>query len=228
MTARPTPDLSLYLVLDPAVCGARAVAEVVEAAASGGVTIVQLRDKTAGTRTFVERAREVRARLVPRRVPFLINDRVDVALAAGAEGVHLGQSDMDSADARRLLGPGAIIGLTVRSLAEAAAVPRGVIDYVSIGGVFPTASKNNPKPPIGLDGLARIAREIETPLVAISGIEVSNAAAVVAAGVEGVAVASAICRAPDPAAASTALLSMVRQARRQGRRQGRRSREPAA
>lgn len=202
-------DLTLYLVVDPRLCGGRAPLDVIEAAVAGGATIVQLRDPEGATRRQIDEARRLKAWLGPRGVPLLVNDRVDVALAAGADGVHLGQDDMAPADARRLLGAEAVIGLTVRALEEARAVPSDVIDYVSIGGVFATASKDNPNPPIGLEGVRRLAAEVELPRIAISGIGPGNAAAVIGAGVEGVAVISAICAAPDVRAATAELKTII-------------------
>lgn len=206
---RTSFDLSLYLVIGPAHCAGRDMAEVAGAAAAGGATMVQLRDKAGGTRRLVEDARRLKACLAPCGARLLVNDRVDVALAAGADGVHIGQRDMDPEDARRLLGPEAIIGLTVHSLDQARAVPLDAVDYVSIGGVFATASKQNPDPPIGIGGLARIAATIELPLVAIAGITRETAPAVIAAGVDGIAVVSAVCGAPDPRAAAAELRAMV-------------------
>ena len=185
------------------------MADVAEAAARGGAGMVQLRDKTSSTRDSIDGARDLKTRLAPLGVPLLINDRVDVALAAGADGVHLGQSDMDPIDARRLLGETAIIGVTVHTLDEARGVPSERVDYVSIGGVFATASKNNPNPPIGVTGLAEIAALFELPMVAIAGITRDNAASVIAAGVGGVAVISAVCAAPDPRAAAADLRAIV-------------------
>ncbi len=210
MTPRRPLDLALYLVVEPTLCEGRTPLEVVEAAVAGGVTLVQLRDKEGPTRRMLKEARRLKSWLATRDVPLLINDRVDVALAAEADGVHLGQHDMPPADARRLLGPDAIIGLTVHSPTEARALPGDVVDYVSVGGVFRTASKNNPEPPNGLAGLRQIAALLDLPRVAISGIDRSNAADVVHAGVDGIAVISAICAAPDPQAASAELLAIVR------------------
>lgn len=189
------------------------MADVAEAAARGGATMVQLRDKRSSSRKQIAEARGLKARLAPLSVPLLINDRVDVALAAGADGVHLGQSDMDPTDARRLLGDTAIIGVTVHSLDEARGVPLDRVDYVSIGGVFATASKNNPNPPIALAGLSEIAALFDLPLVAIAGIGRGNAASVIAAGVEGVAVISAVCAATDPRAAAADLRAIVDRAK---------------
>ena len=206
---RQSFDLSLYLVIGPDDCAGRDMADVAEAAAQGGAGMVQLRDKASSTRIRIDDARRLAARLTPLGVPLLINDRVDVALAAGADGVHLGQSDMDPTDARRLLGDSAIIGVTVHSLDEALSVPLEQVDYVSIGGVFATASKNNPNPPIDVTGLAEIAVLFDLPVVAIAGISRDNAAAVIAAGVAGIAVISAVCAAPDPRAAAADLRAIV-------------------
>lgn len=210
-------DLSLYLVLDPRGCAGRDLVAVAEAAAAGGATIVQFRDKTAETRALVETARRLKEVLAPHGVPLIVNDRVDVALAAGADGVHVGQADMDPADARRLIGDDAILGLTVRAMPEARAVPHDAVDYVSIGGVFKTATKDNPDPPIGVDGLRRLAAAIDVPKVAIAGITADKAAGVIAAGVDGVAVVSAVCAAADPRAAAAELKAIVDAARAGGR-----------
>lgn len=210
MNVRPPLDLTLYLVVDPRLCAGRAPLDIVKAAVAGGATVVQLRDKQGSTRRLLAEARRLKAWLAAHAVPLLVNDRVDVALAAEADGVHLGQDDMPPADARRLLGPGAIIGLTVRSTAEATTAPRDVVDYVSVGGVFATASKDNPEPPSGLEGLRGIAAEADLPRVAISGINETNARDIIGAGVDGIAVVSAICAAPDPRAASAALAAIVR------------------
>jgi len=167
---------------------------------------------------MVEEARAIKTALTPLSVPFVVNDRVDVALAAGADGVHLGQDDMAVADARRLLGPGAIIGLSVKNVGEAEAAPIELIDYVGSGGVYATLSKQQKNPPIGPDGLARIIaalsrraheRNKELPVCGIAGIDAGNAGAVIAAGAEGVAVISALSLAPDPAAAARALRQVV-------------------
>ena len=210
-------DLALYVILDPVEIGHEALLEAAVRAVAGGAGIFQLRDKGANTRETIKLARALLARLTPLDVPLLLNDRVDIALASGAAGVHLGQEDMDPVDARRLLGADAIIGLTVRSLAEAEAAPLDLVDYVSIGGVFPTASKQQTTDPIGLSGLAEIAgllgRGRRVPLCAISGIKAGNAAEVVRQGVSGVAVLSAVTQAPDPMEAARTLKDVVLAAR---------------
>jgi len=209
MIRRSTFDPRLYLVIDPRQCAGRPPTEIAAAAARGGASLVQLRAKGLETREMVALARALRQAVVPFDVALLINDRVDVALAAGAQGVHLGQTDMAPADARRLLGPDAIIGLTARAAEEVAAAPVSLVDYLSIGGVFATASKDTPSPPIGLDGLRRLAAQAaalsELPRTAISGIDAANCDAVIRCGVDGVAVISAICAAADPQQAAAEL-----------------------
>jgi thiamine-phosphate pyrophosphorylase len=207
-------DLRLYALVDPERADGRDLAELARLVAQGGATLVQLRDKHGDTRAMVERARAIKAALAPFDVPLLINDRIDVALAAGADGAHVGQDDMAVDDARRLLGPDAIIGLSVKTVAQAEAAPIDRLDYVGIGGVFATSSKDNPDPPIGPAGLARIAaafrrRAPDFPLCGIAGIDATNAAEAVAAGADGVAVISALSLVPDPQAAARALLATV-------------------
>lgn len=207
-------DPRLYLVLDPHQCRCHDPLTVARAAVAGGATLVQLRDKRADTRALVDLARALVAMLRPSGVPLLINDRVDVALAAGADGVHVGQSDMPAAEARRLLGEQAIIGLTVRSPAEAREALQAPVDYLGLGGVFATRSKDNPNPPIGLTGLAEIVTLLRQagctlPLTAISGIQRDNLQAVMDAGVQGVALVSAICAASSPEAAARELRQSI-------------------
>jgi thiamine-phosphate pyrophosphorylase len=207
-------DLRLYAIIDPEHAGGRTLPELATLVAAGGATLVQLRDKRSDTRAMSETARAVKAALVPFGVPLLINDRVDVALAAGADGVHVGQTDMAAADARRLLGQNAIIGLSIKSTALAEAAPLELIDYAGIGGVYATTSKDNPNPPIGVDGLARIVdvfrrRDPKFPSCAIAGINAANAGAAIAAGAGGVSVISALSLASDPSAAAKAMRKVV-------------------
>lgn len=210
-------DLSLYVLLDPARAGGRALPDIAAAAVRGGATLVQLRDKERETRALVNEARAIKRVLARLRVPLLINDRVDVALASGADGVHLGRDDLDLATARRLLGPRAIIGASSRSRADIEALVFGAIDYVCIGGVFATSSKDNPDPPIGVDGFRRLAgivreRAPGLPVGAIAGIDETNAAEVMRAGADGIAVISAVTAAADPEAAARRLKAIVDQA----------------
>ena len=209
MNPHPSLDPRLYLVLDPTQC--RDPVEVARAAVAGGATLVQLRHKHADTCELLDLARALVTALP---VPLLINDRVDVALATNAAGVHVGQRDMPAGEARRLLGEQAIIGLTVRSLAETRAALEAPVDYLSIGGVHATRSKQNPDPPIGLDGLREIVERLrghgcELPLTAISGIQAGQIPAVLACGVQGVALVSALCAAADPQSAARDLRGIV-------------------
>jgi thiamine-phosphate pyrophosphorylase len=147
-------------------------------------------------------------------VPVLVNDRVDVALAAGADGVHVGQDDMPAAEARRLLGRSAVIGLSVKTIAQAQAAPLEALDYVCVGGVFVTTSKDNASAPIGIAGLRNLlaalrARARDFPVGAIAGIDETNAGEVVSAGADGVAVISALSLAPDPTEAARRLRGLV-------------------
>ena len=204
-------DLRLYALLDPAQRGGRDLAEIARLI-GGTATLLQLRDKHGTTRAMIEEAKAIKAALPD--VPLLINDRVDVALAAKADGVHVGWDDMEAADARRLLGKSAIIGLSLKTVVQAQSAPLDHLDYVAIGGVFATRSKDNPDPPVGLDGLRTIVdvvrkRASSMPVVAIAGIEAGNAAGVIAAGADGIAVISALSLAPDPASAATELREIV-------------------
>lgn len=211
-------DLRLNAIVDPARSGGRDIAELAGLCAAGGATLIQLRDKHGDTRALVDEARAIKKALALFSVPFVVNDRVDVALAADADGVHLGQDDMAVADARRLLGPDAIIGLSIKNVGEAEVAPVELIDYVGSGGVYATLSKQQKNPPIGPEGLARIiavltrrtgGRNTELPVCGIAGIDAGNAGAVIAAGAQGVAVISALSLDPDPAAAARALRLVV-------------------
>ena len=206
-------DLRLYALLDPMVAGGRTLADLA-ANIAGSTTLVQLRDKHGSTRTMVQEARALRAVLEPAGIPLLINDRVDVALAAEADGVHIGQDDMAPEDARLLLGRTAIIGLSLSSVKHAQEAPLDLIDYVGIGAVYPTGSKDDASSPIGVAGLREIvevvrARKPRFPICGISGINAGNAADVIAAGADGVAVISALSLAPDPAKAAQDLRTIV-------------------
>jgi thiamine-phosphate pyrophosphorylase len=180
--------------------------------AAGGVTLVQLRDKLSDTRPMIERARACKAALGA--VPLVINDRVDVALAIGCDGVHIGWDDMAPADARRLLGRDAIIGLTINSAARADATDLDLIDYAGIGGIYGTTSKVTKNNPIGNAGMARVIEALHRRkpgflTCGIAGITAGNAAPVIEAGADGVSVISALSMAPDPRAAAADLLRVV-------------------
>lgn len=207
-------DLRLYALVDPDRAAGAQLADLALRVAQGGATLIQLRDKHATTRRLVEEARAIKAALAPLGVPLIVNDRTDVAFAARADGVHVGQDDMPPEQARALLGREAIIGQSIKTVEQAQAAPIEVLDYVCIGGVFATASKDNPAPPVGIAGFARIlavmrARAPRMPIGAIAGIDEANAGEVVAAGADGVAVISALSLRPDPAAAARRLREIV-------------------
>lgn len=198
-------DIELYGILDPEHCGGRDLSELAALSAEGGVTLLQYRDKINETKAMVANARAIVDAIAGTQVPLIINDRVDVALAAGAHGVHLGQSDMDVTDARKLLGTGAIIGLSIKKIDEAQACPVDVIDYAFVGGVFLTTSKNNPSA-IGLDGWIERANIIKNkspdlPVGAIAGINAGNVAELFNIGCDGVALISGLYGADDVAEA---------------------------
>jgi thiamine-phosphate pyrophosphorylase len=206
-------DLRLYAIIDPAVTGGRTPGDLASRIAASA-TLVQLRDKHGSTRTMVEEARELTVALAPLNIPLLINDRVDVALAAEADGVHIGQDDMSPADARLLLGRTAIIGLSVKTVAQAQNAPLDLLDYLAVGGVYGTTSKDQTSAPIGLSGLRAIVqtvrmRESKFPICAIAGIDSGNAADAIDAGADGVAVISVLALASDPGRAAQDLRSVV-------------------
>ncbi len=206
--------LALYLVTDAALAGARGVIEVCRLALGAGVRLVQLREKRASDAELIAQARALRALCREHGAYLLVNDRVEVAAAGGADGVHLGQEDMPLQEARRRLGKAALIGISVRTPEEARRAERDGADYIAANLVFPTATKTDLAGPLGLEGVRALRAASHLPLVAIGGIHAGNAAEVVAAGADGVAVVSAVMAAPDPAAACRALLDAVREGRR--------------
>ena len=206
-------DLRLYALLDPAVAGGRTLSDLAGRVAESA-TLVQLRDKRSSTRAMVEEARALRSVLAPAQIPLLINDRVDVALAARADGVHIGQEDMTPQDARTLLGRTAIIGLSIKTVRDAETAPLYLLDYVAIGGVYATSSKKTASPPIGNAGLREVVQAVRKrapkfPICAIAGINSRNAGKVIAAGADGVAVISAISKASNPGTAARKLRDVV-------------------
>ena len=207
-------DPTLYLVTDPELARGRALTEVVAAAVRGGVTLVQLRDKHADGRALLETARALRTVLDPHDVPLIVNDRADVAHAAGAAGCHIGQSDLPAAAARAILGPDAIVGVSIDAVAQARAIDPGLVDYVACGPFAVTATKADAGEAIGADGLSAVRTETTTvPLVAIGGIDPRNVAEAVRAGADGIAVVSAIVAAADPEAASRELRAAIEAAK---------------
>lgn len=202
--------LRLYLVTDRALCGERGVVETVRQALVGGVTLVQLRDHDATTRELLDTARQLRQVTADAGVPFIVDDRLDVALAVGADGVHLGQSDLHPVDARRIAGPGLVIGHSVSCRAEVDAVgewPAGTVDHLGVGPVFATPTKPRAAAPLGIDGVREALAGCPWSAVAIGGITQQHVAPLQDAGAAGVAVVSALCAAPDPAGAARDMLA---------------------
>lgn len=213
----PKVDYRLNALVDARLGDKASLADLARIAGLNGATLIQYRDKTSSTREMIEQARAICAALAGTGVPFVVNDRVDVAIAAGAAGVHLGRDDMDATAARLIMGDTAIIGLTVKNQADAQVAIASPIDYVCIGGVYETLSKHNPNPPLGLEGFARLratllAAKPNLPVGAIAGINAQRAADVVAAGADGVAVISTIFAAVDPAAATRELRACIEKA----------------
>lgn len=197
--------MRLYLVTDEELLQGKDLYATVEAAVRGGVTMVQLREKESSTRDFVERAARLKQVLAPYHVSLIINDRVDVALAVDADGVHVGQSDMPYPLVKRLLPPGKIIGLSVESREQVLEANAYDVDYIAASPVFATATKTNTLIEWGLEGLSWIKSVSRHPLVAIGGINKGNAEAIFQAGADGIAVVSAIIAASDPEMAARML-----------------------
>ena len=206
-----TFDLSLYLVLDPDLCGgAEGMLRTTEEALEGGVTIVQLRAPTWKKRALAACARDLLEILRPRGIPLIINDHADVAAAVGADGLHVGQDDLSSADARRIIGPDMILGLSAGNVDEVRGVDPALVDYLGIGPVWATATKKDAGAAVGLEGLASLSAASPLPVVAIGGIGAPNAADVMRTGVDGIAVVSAICGQASPRTAAENLLAQLR------------------
>jgi thiamine-phosphate pyrophosphorylase len=206
-------DLGVYLVTDRTCCGSRGVDDVVRAAIDNGVTLVQLRDKNVDARPMLALGRKLLALLRPAGIGLIVNDRIDVAQALDADGVHVGQQDIPYPEARRLLGPAKIIGVSVGSEAEAREAALWDVDYVGVGPVYPTTTKPDAGDALGPAETARLAGISGHRAVAIGGIDAANAAALYAAGLEGVATISAICSAPDPGAATRRLAALMQEHR---------------
>ena len=201
--------LKLYLVTDRSLSLGRSLEEVIVEAVKGGVTMVQLREKECSTSEFVEQAMRLKQVLAPYNVPLIINDRVDVALAVDADGVHIGQSDMPYELVRQLLGNQKIIGLSVESMDKLHRANQLDVDYIGISPVFATSTKTDTATPFGIEGLRRAVEQSVHPTVAIGGMNATTIPDVLATGVNGVAVVSAICSAPSPFQAASNLISLV-------------------
>ncbi len=209
---KPLLDLSVYLVLGPQDCPGQNPVDIAVAAAQNGATLVQLRDKTGSTRTQVQLAEQLMQALRPLNVPLIINDRVDVALAVDADGVHVGQDDMCASKTRQLIGPEKLLGLSVSTQHELDAADIAACDYLGIGACFPTNSKDDAAE-MGMQGFAGLTAQSKLPVVGIGGISLANADQVIKAGADGVAVISAICGASSPSAATRKLREIVKSAK---------------
>jgi thiamine-phosphate pyrophosphorylase len=199
----------LYLVTDRGLCGQKPLEDMILQAVRGGVAYVQLREKEISTRLFVEEAQRIKKLLAKYKIPLIINDRIDVALACGADGVHIGQEDMPYVTARSLMGKKAIIGLSVETWEDVEESQKLDVDYIGVSPVFATPTKTDTKGEWGLEGLAKIKTFSRHPIVAIGGINESNARDVAAAGADCIAVVSAICAAADPVVAARKLNEII-------------------
>jgi len=208
-------DWRTYLVTQESRSAGRSTVEIAEAAIEGGVDAIQLRDKNRSAKRRYETGQELRELTAEAGVDLIVNDRVDLARAIDADGVHLGQDDLPVPAARELLGADAVIGKSTSTVAEAREAEREGADYLGVGAVYGTSSKDVPddEADFGPGRVAEIADAVEIPVAGIGGIDASNAAAVAEAGAVGVAVISAITRADDPAAATRALREAVERGR---------------
>jgi len=205
-------DPSLYVVLDRAASGGRDLVEILDDALAGGARLIQLREKEWPSGRVLPLAERLRARCRAAGATFIVNDRVDLAVAVGADGVHVGQDDLPARAARPLLRPGMILGVSTHSVEQARAAQADGADYVAVGSMFPTRSKAEFEL-VGPDLLRKLRGEIRVPLIGIGGITHANVGEVIAAGADGVAVISAVCAAEDPRAAAERFVALIRAAR---------------
>ena len=198
-------NLELYVITDEDIAGGLSHAEIARRALAGGADVIQLRDKGCGPGDLLRIGRVIQGLTRKTGALFIVNDRLDVALACGADGVHLGQDDLRAGVARQIAPHGFIIGVSVGTVEEAIQAERDGADYLAISPVFPTASKYNPGPGHGLEVLQHIRRNVSIPIIAIGGINTGNVHDVIAAGADGVAVISAVVGSPDITAAAKQL-----------------------
>lgn len=211
---RPVVDLSVYLVLDPDLCGgAQGMIDTTRAAVQNGATCVQLRAPHWKKRALVECGRELKKVLRDSNVPLIINDHADVCLAVDAEGLHVGQDDLSAQDARAIIGPDRVLGLSVSNSEELATVETSLVDHLGIGPIFSTSTKTDAGAALGIDGFAELASHKSCPVVAIGSVKVPIVEDLIRAGADGVAVVSAICGQPDPGSATKELAAAIARAR---------------
>lgn len=206
-------DYSLYLVTDRELSRGRTTLEIVQAAVRGGVTCIQLREKSSATREFIEDALKIKDFLKAHNISLIINDRVDVAMAVQADGVHLGQSDIPLEMAKAILNDSKIIGISAESVEDAVKAEKGGADYISVSPVFATPTKTDTAPPLGLEGIQTIRQHVQIPIVGVGGLNKDNCADVIRSGADGVAVVSAIVSADDPEKAARELREIIQQAK---------------
>jgi thiamine-phosphate pyrophosphorylase len=207
-------DYSLYLVTDRGLARGRSTLDIVKSAVAGGVTCVQLREKECSTLEFIEQALAIKQFLKARGVPLIINDRLDVALAVEADGVHLGQSDMPLEMAQKIAGRSILIGISAESLRDAIKAEKGGADYIGASPIYATPTKTDTASPLGIEGLREIKNRVKIPLVGIGGLNETNSAEVIRNGADGVAVVSAIVAADDPEISAMNLKRIINEARK--------------
>jgi thiamine-phosphate pyrophosphorylase len=207
-------DWRLCFIADAEASAGKGMLNLIAEAVAGGATLVQLRAKTWRSRDLFEAGLEARRLLKARHIPLIINDRADIALAVGSDGVHLGQEDLPAREARRILGKGKIIGVSASTVAEALSAEEGGADYIGAGPVFSTSSKGNLPPFVGIKGIRKIRAAVKIPVLAIGGITAANAGRVISAGADGVAVISAIARSSDPRRAASELIETIGKVRK--------------
>jgi len=205
-------DYSLYLVTDRGLSRGRSTLEIVKAGVAGGVTCVQLREKDCSTRQFIKEALSIKEYLKENNIPLIINDRVDVAQAVQADGVHLGQTDMPLQMAKNILKNSMIIGISAESLEDAIRAEKDGADYIGVSPIYATPTKTDTAMPLGLEGLKKISRTVKIPKVAIGGLNCENAGEVTLNGADGIAVVSAIVSADDPRKAAEKLSYIIKKA----------------
>lgn len=206
-------DYSLYLVTDRKLSKGRKISEIVRQAVCGGVSIVQLREKNSDTLDIIREALSIRDILRTAKIPLVINDRIDVALAVEADGIHLGQKDMPLEMARKIVGNQMFIGISVESVNDAIAAEQQGADYVSVSPVFATPTKTDTALPLGIEGVRAVRNAVKIPVVAIGGLNADNISEVIRNGADGVAVVSAIISADDPKKAALTLRQIIQKAK---------------
>ena len=215
MSDKQKVDYSLCLVTDRALSLGRSNLEIIEAAVSGGVTLVQLREKEASTQEFFHEGLRIKDYLEAAHIPLIINDRIDIALALDADGVHLGQGDMPVDVARKILGPHKIIGASAFTTEEARAAESKGADYLGLSPIFVTTTKPELVAEIGIQGISSLKQAVDIPIVGIGSMNQANAYEAVKMGLDGIAVVSALCSQEDPKAAARALKNEVLRAKRE-------------